>query len=267
MRSVPTGAVTRLLSRLVVHVAYFTDPLCPWSWGAEPQVRRALVEFSDQVSFTYVMSGMAREIDPGPKLASTLDVVAETGMPADPRVWLEHPPRSSYPSCLAVKAAAEQQLEAPYLRRLREGAMLRRERLDNREALLVAARDVAGLDLARFEIDLGSNAIVELFGADRERSLAACGADRPDLPAFAVEGGAPIGIGELREALIAAGAAPGPLPSVEAALARFGALGAAEVAAICDLPGPRARIELWRLASEFRARPRESGFGELWERA
>ncbi|MGB0092047.1 MAG: hypothetical protein WBP81_05885 [Solirubrobacteraceae bacterium] len=33
----------------VVHVHYFTDPCCPWSWALEP------------ARFTYVMAGMARE--------------------------------------------------------------------------------------------------------------------------------------------------------------------------------------------------------------
>jgi predicted DsbA family dithiol-disulfide isomerase len=267
LRSVPTGTVTGLLSRLVVHVAYFTDPLCPWSWGAEPQLRRLEVEFCDQVAITYVMAGMAKDIDAGPKLASTLDVVAETAMPADPRVWLEHPPRSSYPSCLAVKAAAEQDLDGPYLRRLREGTFLRRERLDNAEAFLAAARDVPALDLPRFEIDLRSNAIVELFGADRERAQAACDDGRPALPAFSVDGGPTIGVDELRTAVLDRGAVPGPLPSPEAALKQFGAMAAAEVAAVCDLPAIRARIELWRLAAEFRARPHESAFGERWEPA
>jgi predicted DsbA family dithiol-disulfide isomerase len=44
-----------------VHVQYFTDPACPWSWATEPAVRRLQVEFGDQVSITYVMGGLARE--------------------------------------------------------------------------------------------------------------------------------------------------------------------------------------------------------------
>ena len=53
----------------------------------------------------------------------------------------------------------------------------------------------------------------------------------------------------------------------EAALARRGPLGAPEVAALCDLPATRARVELWRLAAELRARPRDVAGGELWELA
>jgi predicted DsbA family dithiol-disulfide isomerase len=254
----------------VVHVAYFTDPLCPWSWAAEPALGRLSVEFSDQVAFTYVMVGMAREVEPVAELSATLDAVAASGMPADPRIWLEGSPRSSHPACLAVKAAGEQNLDGPFLRRLREGLMLRRERIDNAEAFLTAARDVAGLDVARFEIDLRSNAIVELFAADRDAAAAAAaeGEERPALPAFSFDGGAPIESGDverLRQAALEAGAAPGQLPDPEAALRRLGPLGAAEVAAVCGLPAARARIELWRLAGEFRARAAELVCGELWE--
>jgi hypothetical protein len=65
--------------------------------------------------------------------------------------------------------------------------------------------------------------------------------------------------------VLAAGAEPQPLPDVETALRRFGQSGAAEVAAACGLAGPRARMELWRLAGEWRTRPRMLVCGELWE--
>jgi hypothetical protein len=61
---------------------------------------------------------------------------------------------------------------------------------------------------------------------------------------------------ELRDAALAAGAEPTGErpPTVEAALDRFGGLTAAEVAALCSLPGPRAPAELWALAAEWRVR-------------
>ena len=185
----------------MVHVAYYTDHLCPWSWVAEPELRRILVEFSEQVRITYVMAGMAEDIQAEEKLASTLDAVAETGVAADPRMWSECPPSSSYPACIAVKAAGLQDLDEPYLLRLREGAFLRRERIESTESFLRAGRDVHGLDLRRFEADLASGAAAALFEEDRRTALAACGDGRPSLPAFSVDGGAPIGIAELHEAI------------------------------------------------------------------
>ena len=72
---------------------------------------------------------------------------------------------------------------------------------------------------------------------------------------------------DLRAALAQAGGRPAgePSPDVPAALARFGRMATAEVEAVCDLPGPRANAELWRLAAEWRVRPVRVLTGTLWE--
>jgi predicted DsbA family dithiol-disulfide isomerase len=234
-----------------VHVTYYTDPACPWSWAAEPAVRRLAVEFGEQVSITYVMGGLAREFrKPLETMRRVLDASAETGMPTDPRLWLDAPPVSSYPASQAVKAAAEQGLDAPYLRVVREGLMLDRLKLDGSAALTDAARRVPGLDVERFAIDLGSAAIVEAFAADMERAQAARrdGEARVPLPSFAVRGADDdvhwvydsTDPGELRTAVLAAGGTPRPLPGVGEAVRRFGRMATPEVTAVCDRPGPLA---------------------------
>ena len=117
------------------------------------------------------MCGMAREFgDPIPLVAEMLEAGDRSGMPVDPRLWLAAPPRSSHPACLAVKAAAEQGDPAPYLRRLREGLMCRRRKLDSTDALIEEARAVPGLDLDKLRLAFGSHAIVEAFGADLDRA-------------------------------------------------------------------------------------------------
>jgi hypothetical protein len=91
---------------------------------------------------------------------------------------------------------------------------------------------------------------------------------RLDLPRFrTVVGAAPWEA--YRDAALAAGAASSetPRPSVEEALRRFGTMAAVEVAAVCDLPGPRAPQELWRLAGEWKARPERTLAGEMWSLA
>jgi predicted DsbA family dithiol-disulfide isomerase len=228
-----------------VHVLYVTDPLCPRSWGLEPRVRRIEAEFGDEVTITYVMGGRWREIAPSQALAEVLDVAAETGMPVDPRLWLDAPPKSSYPACLAVKAAAEQGLDGRYLRRVREAVMCEQVKADTADALTALARDVPGLNVERFSIDLASNAITEAFAADLEKAAG------HELPALVVEGDA----------------VAQRLPSVEEALRRWPRLAVPEVAAVCDLPGPRAPAELWRLALEWRARPTMFLTGALWSSA
>jgi putative protein-disulfide isomerase len=270
-----------------IHAWYYTDPASPESWGLEPALRRLAVELGDQLSIEPVMGGLAREFGPPlEQVAAWLEVADTSGMPVDPRLWLASPPTSSYPASLAVKAAAEQgsEVEAAYLRRLREGFACARRKLDTRDALVAEARAVAGCDVERFAVDLGSHAVVEAFGADLERAGAVEGAtrdpgtERARIPSLEFRGEAGrthavhgrASYEELRDAAQAAGAAldgAARHPGVEDALARFGTLATAEVAAVCDLPGPRAAAELWRLAGEWRVRPDRCLTGELWSAA
>ena len=217
-------------------------------------MRRMQVEFGATVAITYVMGGLAREItDPVGAARTWLEAGERSGMPVDPRLWLDGPPASTYPACLAVEAASEQGDPAPYLRRLREGFALRGRKLDTTEALVEEARGTPGLDVERFRIDLASNAIVELFGSDLERLRAKeLAVPAIELGDVVLEGFVPYEV--LRDAALRAGAEPdGAPPSVEDALRRFGTMAAAEVAAVCSLPGPRAPAELWALAAEWRA--------------
>ena len=172
--------------------------------------------------------------------------------------------------------------------------MCRGRKLDGPEALVTEARR-AGLDAQRFRIDLESNAILEAFAGDleetrtipdgaREAGLATEGShgssvERLAFPALRLipdaDGldehwvGGDHSYDEWRAAAIAAGATPldGPRPDVAAALERFGSMATAELEAVCDLPGPRAGAEVWRLASEWRARRVPVLNSELWEPA
>jgi 2-hydroxychromene-2-carboxylate isomerase len=234
-----------------------------------------MVEFGDNLSWTYVMGGLARDYTKLPGAAEAvaaewLDVADASGMPVDPRLWREGGIGSSYPACMAVTAAAEQAPDGgySYLRALREGLMCFRRKLDTVEALVEEARR-AGLSVERLRADLGSSATMESFGDDLEATRAAGVA----LPSIAFEGGEAVaGPGrfeDLRAAALAAGAEPlgADRPGVEDALRRFGSMATVEVAEVCGLPGPRAPAELWRLASEWRVRPTRVLTGELWELA
>jgi predicted DsbA family dithiol-disulfide isomerase len=269
----------------VVHTYYYTDPFCPWSWALEPALRKLAVEFGEGLSVTFVMCGMAREVgDAGHLVSEMLEASAESGMPVDARLWLADPPRSSHPACLAVKAASEQGDPALYLRRLREGLQCRRRKLDTADALVGEARSVPGLDVERLRLGLASHGVLEALAADLDRCGAVSpehhseGSDRVKLPSLEFVGAdgavhgvyGPSSYPELRSAAVAAGASPsaaaGPL-SVEDALRRFGTMSTSEVAAVCDLPGPRAPAELWRLALEWRVRAERLGTGHLWSLA
>jgi putative protein-disulfide isomerase len=289
-----------------VSARYYTDPASSASWLAEPKRRCLLVEFGNDLSFTYVMGGLARDYEAGYSdpaaglepgriyetlLLHWLDQTADSRMPMDPRLWSEGPIRSTYPACMAVKAAAEQGPEAAdsYLRAVCEGLMCLRRKLDTTEALVDVARE-AGLDVKRFRVDLQSNAILESFGADLEETRAppevarerggvkeGQGGERLVFPTLRFEGdgseptyvfgGAPYE--EWREAALAAGARPSgdPRPDPLAALRRFRRMATAEVEVVCDVPRQRAEAELWRLAAEGRVRPMRVLTGTLWELA
>jgi predicted DsbA family dithiol-disulfide isomerase len=190
---------------------------------------------------------------------------------------------------MAVKAAGEQAADGgrAYLRRLREGALCRRSKLDHAEALVEEAR-AAGLDVERFRLALRSHGTTEAFAADLERARTMADAQQENpvenassgyggcaLPTLVFAGGDD---GErvlaglrpyehYREAAEAAGAnaQPAPPPSVEQLVARFGRVSAREVELVCELPGPRAGAELHRLAEQWRLRPVKCGASWLWE--
>ena len=69
-----------------------------------------MVEFGAALEITYVMGGLAREFeeDLSALVIRWLDDAAESGMPLDPRVWHTDGVRSTYPACIAFRAAAEQ---------------------------------------------------------------------------------------------------------------------------------------------------------------
>ncbi len=252
-----------------------------------------MVEFGEDLDWTFVMGGLGREFPPEGLGQHWMEAAAQSGMPTDPRVWQEGPMKSSYPACMAVRAAAEQAADGGYryLRALREGIFCFGRKLDETEALVGEARG-AGLGVERFRIDLASNATVEGFGADLEEARDvpdiarrsdrvgcshAVGDERVTFPTVRFEGedGEVAwvcgfrGAEAYRDAVLGAGGRPSgePRPGVLDALRRFGLMAAPEVAAVCDVPPLKAEADLAALALEWRVRPVQVLAGRLWEPA
>jgi hypothetical protein len=264
-------------------------------------------EFGDELRFTWVMGGLARSYGPEYRDAESgvgsgadgfadlaaqwLETAAESGMPIDARLWSRNPILSTYPACQAVKAAAEQGPEAAYryLRRLQEGLMTERKKLDHAEALIGEAGP-AGLDIERFRIDLSSNAITEAFAADLDavrnppaqareegRVFETEGHERVSFPSalFRGEDGSEHGVWgshpyeAWREAALAAGAEPvrgQPAEPVEA-IRHFGRCATRELEELTGRPNPVLQAELWALARDWRLRPVGVLGGTFWELA
>jgi predicted DsbA family dithiol-disulfide isomerase len=280
---------------MTVEVRFYTDPACPWSWAAEPALRRLMWEFEGELEFVWVMGGLARSYEGADHLeliSQWLDDTAEGGMPSDPRIWTENPLESSYPACQAVEAAAEQGWEAGYryLRRLREGIMFERRKLDHAEAL-IAATGPARIDRERFELDLRSHAITEAFGADLEEvrnppeeawdaggiHRDSKGRERISFPSalFVGEDGDRRGVWgsdsvepeKLREAAWAAGAGQVNDGALEPrdAVSRFGRCATRELEVLSEKPLPVLQAELWTLARDWKLKPVRALTGTLWE--
>ncbi len=280
---------------MTVEVRFYTDPACPWSWAAEPAVRRLMWEFDGELEFVWVMGGLARSYERADILgviSQWLEDAAEGGMPCDPRIWTENRLESTYPACQAVKAATEQGADAGYryLRALREGIMFERRKLDHADALIAAAGR-ARIDRQRFEVDLRSHAITEAFGADLEEvrdppqeardadavHRSSKGRERIGFPSALFVGGDGSRLGvwgsaclnpeKMREAALAAGARQvneGALHPRDA-IRRFGRCATRELEALAEEPLPVLEAELWALARDWKLKPVRALIGTLWE--
>lgn len=263
-----------------IEVRHYTDPSCERSWAVEPQLRRLSWEFGDAIEVRPILVGLARTLEPADhaeRLAAWLEATARSRMPCDPRLWTQNPISTTYPACLAVRAALEQGAEAGsrYLRAAREGLFCERRKLDHIDALLALAGP-AGLDRDRFEIDLRSNAITEAFAADLERSRALDGGPEP-LPVLqfvAADGSVRELRGErpyeeYREAAIAGGAEPARSGTAEPleAIGHFGRCATRELEELSGRPQTVVEAELWSLAREWRLKPVPVLSGTLWELA
>jgi putative protein-disulfide isomerase len=254
-------------------------------------VRRLMAEFGDDLEFTYVMGGLAREWAPHDypgQIVTWLQQAEKTRMPFDPLIWDTAPLKSSYPASMAMKAATDQGQAERYLRALREGIFCERRKLDTPDALTdLASR--SGLNVERFKLDIASNSVVEDFGTDLEiardvpeearaagKVETAAGRERVPLPTLYFTGDdgtrhavyGPAAYEDYREAATNAGAVPRNTKlTVQQALARFGRMATREIEEVCGLKGPRAEAELWQLALDFEVKPTRVMTGWLWEPA
>lgn len=164
-----------------LEVVEFTDPLCPWAWGAEPLFRRLRAELAQDRSGLPVVWRRAYAIlfdadddpapDPDAETAWYAGYVAEvsghTGSPRAERLgWVAE---TSWPASLAARAAEAQGPEVAerVLRRLRETVFVLGEPADTPERVAACLRGVPGLDAARLAREAASAEVLASVRADR----------------------------------------------------------------------------------------------------
>ena len=157
-----------------VKIIYYTDPICSSCWGIEPQLRKLKLEYSGYFEIEYKMGGLLPDwsynsggISKPSDVAHHWDEASQHyQMPIDGNVWLEDPLNSSYPSCIAMKAAQIQSKEKAviFMRILREKLYLEKKNIAKWENIAEAAK-IANLDIARLKSDFEGDA-KKLFQED-----------------------------------------------------------------------------------------------------
>jgi protein-disulfide isomerase-like protein with CxxC motif len=160
-------------------VTEYTDPLCPWAWGAEPVFRWLRGLLGERAGWRRVYGILFDEgEEPAPDPAAETawyagfvrEVSGHTGAPYAAR--LARVAASSWPASLVAKAAEKQgdAVAGRVLRRLRESMFVAGEPADTMELALAAARGVPGLDPVRLAADAASPAVREAVRADHRET-------------------------------------------------------------------------------------------------
>ena len=172
-------------TRHLFELFIFTDPFCTWCWGSEPVLRKTRESYGDQVRFVFRMGGLVESVKDFndtlnkingknfyQKMAEYWEMSSQRHkMPVDSRFFAEYKTdfRSSWPACLAVKAAQmqDEELAARYLRRLREAGLAECLPIHRRQTQMELAEEM-GLDSARLKDDIDSGAAGHAFETDMQ---------------------------------------------------------------------------------------------------
>ncbi|WP_256009966.1 DsbA family protein [Desertivirga xinjiangensis] len=141
-----------------VQVVYYTDPLCCWSWAFEEQWQRLIKEYSEFFDRTYCMGGLIPDwktfSDPMNAISRPLqmgplwyEIQQLTSCEVNDNIWIDDPPSSSYPACIAVKTAGLQSAAAAerYLYLIRKAVMAEGRNIARPEVLAEVAEQLSEL--------------------------------------------------------------------------------------------------------------------------
>jgi predicted DsbA family dithiol-disulfide isomerase len=165
--------------RVAVEIIHYADPWCWWSWGLEPVLQRLKEVYGNQVRVTYKMAGVFDDVkqwmnEYGVENDQALvnwvkDSSSITRMPTDPSYLVKAGVKSSWPACIAVKAAQLQgeHLAELFYRRLMEEIQVEAKNGSEETIYLQIAKE-AGLDPSQLQKDAKSQKLLEEFHKDME---------------------------------------------------------------------------------------------------
>lgn len=285
----------------VLKAEYFTDPICSWSWGNEPNYRKLRVEYGGQIEWRHrigclyekwseefydplydIHGGNAEEV-----MKHQDEVARETEQPIDTRVWRDHPPPSSVPLCIAAKAVGFQgwDLEDKFIRRMREAILTENRVLADLRDLLELAAEIPDMDFQRLDKDIYSDAAKQACREDWETTRKPVpeardtkvteGHLRYSFPALLLtnregkyrllDGSDPYRHYVRAIEDLESDLVRYPPPEVETFVGQFGRVTTKETSVVCDISMKAAETALERLVSAGVVRKRPVGHSAMWE--
>ncbi|HEX9429338.1 MAG TPA: methyltransferase domain-containing protein [Candidatus Bathyarchaeia archaeon] len=163
----------------LIQVVHYADPWCWYCWGLEPVLRRLKEVYGDEIELVYKMGGMFNDmsewmaengVDSMEALESWVkDSDKQMGNPFNVRFVTNLKPASTWPACVAVKAAESQgrELGEEFYRGLMEAVQIFGKDGSDQAVQTRVAQDV-GLDPEKFQSDLGHPRSQQRFLSDKD---------------------------------------------------------------------------------------------------
>jgi len=265
-------------------IFYYTDPDCSWCWATEPLIKKIKEEYIGQIRLTYRMGGLLEKWDnffdslnqigrPEQVAPHWVEVAKRSGMPIDEKIWYEDPPTSTYPGCIAYKAALFQdELRAEiYLRRLREAVLTERRNI-SREGVLFELAEEVGLDMDKFREAFLTGPAQEAFMEDLREARGRGINGFPSLvmrnslgQEITLVGYRPYKDYEIAMKRLATTALHKmPLLSIVDFVRKYGHVATEEVARVYEIDRDTALTELAKLIETGEVKKEEKAGGEFW---
>jgi len=152
---------------------YVIDPMCSWCYGLSPVWQKLLKNLPEDLNVVYVQGGLASHSQE--LMSQDMQIMLEnTWKQIHEKVGIEFnfdfwknckPRRSTYLSCQAAIAARLQDKEYEMISAIQEQYYLNAKNPSNRDTLEMAAKNI-NLDIEKFNEDLESQKVIDIFGND-----------------------------------------------------------------------------------------------------